>query len=524
MRRYSFIFTALLCLSIGAAAVLAAGKAPVKKPATTPQKPPENDETRAEGKKVYEMYCLSCHGEKGQGDGKGATFTYPKPRDFSKGLFKIRTTPSGSLPTDGDMFWTITRGMNGSAMPSFKGLSERERWTVIYYIKTFIEAYQYRKPEPPISVPPAPPVTAQSIALGKRMYQKMECYKCHGPKGMGDGPSAEDQTDDWGFPVRVRDFTDGVYKGGPNDSDLYLRFTTGMTGSPMPAYAGDKMTTKERWGLVHFVQSLKCQDRPVITPPANDTIVAAKASGEIPADDPGANVWNQATVYQVPLNPLFQRVRNAPNVSHVRVRALYNDSQIAVLLEWDDKSMNSEMLKARDFRDAASVQFATSGDKLTFVGMGHKDLPSNLWHWKADWQVDMDGGADINKRFPNMHVDMYQYADANGEQEELFMTGRAAGNAFSRFGRKSPIEDLNAIGFGSLTPQENEQQNVQGKGIWTGKAWRVLFVRSLNSSDNSDVKFSADQLTPLAFAIWDGSQGDRDGQKLVSTWYRLKLK
>jgi len=519
----------LLCVSIGATATLAGvkGKAPAKKaaPAAAVQRPPENDATRAEGKKVYEMHCLSCHGEKGQGDGKAAVFTYPKPRDFSKGLFKIRTTPSGSLPTDGDLFWTITRGMNGSAMPSFKGLSERERWAVVYYIKTFVEAYQYRKPEPPVPVPPAPPVTAQSIALGKRMYQKMECYKCHGQQGKGDGPSAEDQTDDWGFPVRVRDFTDGVYKGGPNDTDLYLRFTTGMTGSPMPAYSGDKMTVKERWALVHFVQSLRRKDRPLIIPPPNDTLIAQKVSGEIPADDPDASVWKQATVYQVPLNPLFQRVRNAPNISHVRVRALYNDSQIALLLEWEDKSMNSDMLKARDFRDAASVQFATGGGKLTFIGMGHKDLPSNLWHWKADWQADLDGGgADIKKRFPNMVVDLYPFADAQGEQEELFMTGRAVGNAFSRVGRKSPIEDLNAIGFGSLTPQDDEQQNVQGKGIWTGKAWRVLFVRPLNSPDAGDVKFSADQPTPLAFAVWDGSQGDRDGQKLVSTWYRLKLK
>jgi mono/diheme cytochrome c family protein len=432
-------------------------------------------------------------------------------------LFKVRTTPSGSLPTDGDMFWTVTRGMPGSAMPSFKLLSERERWTVVYYLKTFVEAYQFRKPEPPISVPTAPTATAQTVALGQRTYKKMDCAKCHGDKGMGDGPSAEDQTDDWGFPVRVRDFTDGVYKGGPTDRDLYLRFTTGMTGSPMPAYAAE-MTAKERWALVHFVQSLRRKDRLFVTPPADGIITAQKVTDNIPTNDPDASVWKQATVYAVPLEVLFQRERSAPLISHVRVRALYNDNQIAFLLEWDDASQNNQMLKARDFRDAASVQFALS-DKTTFVGMGHKDIACNLWHWKADWQADREGETDIKKRFPNIGVDDYPF-----EQEDLFYTGRAAGNAFSKSGRTSPIEDLNAVGFGSLTPQENEQQNVQGKGIWTGKMWRVLFVRPLNPSDVSDVKFSTTQTVPLAFALWDGSQGDRDGQKLVSTWYRLKLK
>jgi hypothetical protein len=247
-------------------------------------------------------------------------------------------------------------------------------------------------------------------------------------------------------------------------------------------------------------------------------------AGSIPTDDPGAVVWQQAKVYSIPLNPLFQRERAAPLTSHVRIRALWNDSQIAFLLEWDDANRNSRMLKIREFRDGAAVQFALGGDKLTYLGMGHKDISSNIWHWKADWQADMEEAADLKKRFPNMHADFYPFTNGDGEQEDLFLTARAAGNPFSLAGRASPIEDLNAVGFGTLTPQAAEEQNVQGKGAWTGKVWRVLFVRPLNSAGTDDVKFSTERTVPVAFAIWDGALSDRDGQKLVSSWYRLKWK
>ena len=76
------------------------------------------------GKAVYEQHCAACHGVNGDGNGPAAVWLYPKPRNFNSGLFKIKSTPAGFLPTDEDLFQTVTRGMPGSSMPSFTYLTE----------------------------------------------------------------------------------------------------------------------------------------------------------------------------------------------------------------------------------------------------------------------------------------------------------------------------------------------------------------------------------------------------------------
>src|SRR6187551_865380 len=87
------------------------------------------------GKTVYEQHCAACHNLNGEGNGPAAVWLFPKPRNFSAGLFKIQSTPGGSLPSDDDLFQTITRGMPGSSMPSFTYLSENERREVVKYVK-----------------------------------------------------------------------------------------------------------------------------------------------------------------------------------------------------------------------------------------------------------------------------------------------------------------------------------------------------------------------------------------------------
>jgi cytochrome c oxidase cbb3-type subunit 2 len=208
------------------------------------------------GKLVYQRYCVGCHGEKGDGKGKAARFLFPKPRDFTSGLFKFRMTPSGSLPTDEDLYRVITRGINRSAMPSFVLVPEKERVAVIQYLKSFSEAWKYREPEPPISIPNPPEWlgSSESAAKGKEIYQRMECFKCHGQKGEGD-PKA-DLTDNWGNKIKPYDFRKGVLKGGPTIKDIYRTFTTGLNGTPMPAYSAD-LNEEERWHIVSYVLSLR---------------------------------------------------------------------------------------------------------------------------------------------------------------------------------------------------------------------------------------------------------------------------
>src|ERR1700694_3219382 len=71
----------------------------------------------ARGKVVYERYCVSCHGENGDGRGEAADAIFPKPRDFRQGMFKWRSTPSGALPTVADLEKTIEDGVYGTHMP-----------------------------------------------------------------------------------------------------------------------------------------------------------------------------------------------------------------------------------------------------------------------------------------------------------------------------------------------------------------------------------------------------------------------
>src|SRR5207247_10539169 len=90
------------------------------------------------GKSVYVKWCAGCHGDGGAGDGAAAAHMLPRPRNFTGGLYKIRTTASGQLPTDADLFHAIDEGLPGSAMPGWRGrLSDAERRDAMAYIKTF---------------------------------------------------------------------------------------------------------------------------------------------------------------------------------------------------------------------------------------------------------------------------------------------------------------------------------------------------------------------------------------------------
>jgi mono/diheme cytochrome c family protein len=212
------------------------------------------DATR--GKVVYERYCVLCHGEKGDGKGHFSEDTTPVPRDFRQGTFKWRSTPSGSLPTDADLERVLVTGLYGTSMSSFSTtLSHAQRLDVIAYIKTFSPRFATEKPEPSINIPPEPPYTPKSVERGAAVYAKFNCAQCHGDGAEGDGPSADDLTDDWGNPIVPYDLTEGHIKCGDSGPNIYRVFIGGLNGTPMPSFA-DSISPDEAWDLVHFIQSL----------------------------------------------------------------------------------------------------------------------------------------------------------------------------------------------------------------------------------------------------------------------------
>jgi cytochrome c oxidase cbb3-type subunit 2 len=223
---------------------------------------PSSRDLLARGREVYEARCVGCHGPNGDGNGPAATFLFPRPRDFTIAVFKFRTTPSGSLPTDGDLFRTVTRGVRWTAMPTWHELPDKDRLAVLTFIKTFSDRWKDEKPEAAVTIGDPPPATPELVARGKELYQKAKCFQCHGETGKGDGPSADELEDDFKFPIRPADFTRGQFKGGSTVQDIYRTMTLGLDGTPMPSFA-DSMSDEERWAISYYVLSLSAWADPL---------------------------------------------------------------------------------------------------------------------------------------------------------------------------------------------------------------------------------------------------------------------
>jgi cytochrome c oxidase cbb3-type subunit 2 len=208
------------------------------------------------GKSVYDRHCAECHGTGGQGDGPAAPFLTPRPRDFTVGRYKLRTTESSSIPTDEDMARSVREGLPGSAMPAWKGLlTDAQIADVLGYLKSF--SLQFASGQPTavtLGIPVAS--TPQSVARGRQVYERLQCMSCHGTDGRGAGATRSTFEDDSNQPLRATDLTEPwTFHGGSTPRDIYLRFRTGMSGTPMPSYV-DAANGGEMWDLANYVASL----------------------------------------------------------------------------------------------------------------------------------------------------------------------------------------------------------------------------------------------------------------------------
>ncbi len=219
------------------------------------------------GQRLYEAQCAACHGPEGRGDGEAAYLLYPQPRDFTRGQVPPSSRPGSGVPTDDDLFRTISRGMPGSAMPSWGHLAEETRWALVHYVKSLVPTAvddrpagrpdgrgrrRHRRDPRPAG---AALTTPQARARALELYADA-CASCHGATGQGDG--AQEQKDDKGYPTRPRDLTLGVFKGSPEPEQLYRRIVAGMPGTPMPM--SDWAYGDDAWHLVHLVRSLSSDD------------------------------------------------------------------------------------------------------------------------------------------------------------------------------------------------------------------------------------------------------------------------
>lgn len=225
------------------------------------ERPPVNDQTITDGRRIYEQACIHCHGKEGTGKGPVAFFlgrdTGPHPRDFTLGPYKFRSTESGELPLDEDLFRTITRGIVGY-MPGFVGLDASDRWKLVFYIKSLApEDFQDARPEPIKVVGSPVPLTAMSVQRGYDLYQAAGCWECHGGSGKGDGEKAPELTDDSNMPLPPADLTmPNSFKAGSQPEDLYRTILTGLDGGAMPSHDRFKGHEEDVWDLVNYIRSL----------------------------------------------------------------------------------------------------------------------------------------------------------------------------------------------------------------------------------------------------------------------------
>jgi mono/diheme cytochrome c family protein len=143
------------------------------------------------------------------------------------------------------------------SMPAWKPLTNQNRADLVAYVKGFSAKWKGATPGTPIAIPAEPPVKIESLLHGRELFQKMECGKCHGPEGHGNGPAAATLTDSKDNPIRPYNFAMGSrFKCGVTNEDLYRIFMTGLDGTPMPSFS-DVLKPADAWDLVHFLRTLQ---------------------------------------------------------------------------------------------------------------------------------------------------------------------------------------------------------------------------------------------------------------------------
>ncbi len=422
------------------------------------------------GKAVYEKKCALCHGTEGKGDGPGAVHLDPKPRDFTRGFYKIRTTGSGQLPTDADLVRVITEGMPGSSMPSWRHLPEGDRRALVAYLKTFSPRFRTEPPGQAIDVGRNVPATEESIEKGRKLYQLMECFTCHGQAGRADGESAPTLKDDWGNPVRPANLTKAwTFRGGTTPRDIVVRLQTGLAGTPMPSYEG-AVEIEDFWHLANYVRSLSPAG------PGYATLVAARpVSGEIPLA-PDDAFWSKVPRANFPLaGQVVIDPRNFnPSIDMIGVRAVYSETEIAFQLTWDDPTFSKPDPEGKSFSDQAALQFParlSEGTERPYVLMGDSASPVYLLRWRAD----------------------------------------------------SGVTEANVAGMGRLTLRTGDQRQAKGKVVFKDGQYRLVIKRPRATGEPHDPKFPIGRFLSVAFMAWDGGAGEQESQMAFSSWYYVLL-
>jgi mono/diheme cytochrome c family protein len=509
------------------------------------------------GSQLYSRHCAACHGENGNGLGLAAQYVFPKPRNLRTGAFRLVSTDN-NVPSRQDLEAVLLRGMPGSSMPPWGHLSKEQRNLLIDEIlrlryEGFAEQYvvmlkeqedmteeeiaqdedsqqaireyatEYITPGEPNVVPEMSPSDDKQIALGREVYATAGCAACHGKEGRGD--TTQKMVDEIGLPNKARDFTAGVFKGSDDPRSLYLRIAYGLPGSAMPS--SKQLNSEQMVALVHFIRSLSTEAQRQAVVLNREKIVAA-AVAKLPSS-PDESAWSDVAAAQIRMMPLWWRDNSDPDL---RVQVVHDGKSLAVRLSWRDETPNPHSAKMEAFKDAVAMELY-HGANEPFIGMGAPKSAVDVWFWDADRQQFVD----LSDQYPRTVVDIYPLSEQQvavaefdregtklANQPDYSLPAVAAGNQISRHPATSGASNLTGNGPGSTTFRMPRSQHVVARGTWNDGRWSVLMTRPLKLSSPSDgVMLAAGDTLSAAFAVWDGSQSDRDGKKLISIWQDFVL-
>jgi mono/diheme cytochrome c family protein len=499
------------------------------------------------GRDLYMKNCAQCHGDEGDGLGHAATRLLPRPRDFTAGKYKIRTTPSGGLPTDDDLRKIIREGMPFTSMPAWPSFTDAEVNGLIAHLKSFSPKFQ--DPESvvaPIPIAQAPLWSEASAEKGREVYFNMGCNACHGDAGRGEGTSAPTLTDDWGNSIRAADMSKRwTFRGGATRRDIYRTFTTGVNGTPMPSYA-DSLTDEQRWQLVDFVYSLSASDAPNYAALA----VVKTVEGDLDLEQ-GEALFEGAARARIPLiGQIIQPGRDFhPSANDVEVSAVYNDLEIAIMVQWNDiradrKGSNDPTMEVPRFEAAtegATPAPAEGGGGDEFWGDAADAAPAaapaaggdDFWgdaaatpvaaaaagddFWGMDEPAAAAGGQPVG--FSDAVAIQFPKAAPTGIRKPYFLFGdadEAVDLWFVDLAQEDPRQYVGR-GSASLTPMEGVE--IRSAAAYDAGRWTVIFKRSLES--RSGIAFEEEKFVPTAFSVWDGGNDERGSKRAASAWFYL---
>ena len=430
-------------------------------------------------------------------------------------------------------------------MPAWKGLlNEDVRWSLVAHIKTFFDGFEEASPRV-IDLSGKMPYSEESVVKGKEYYAKLGCVECHGALGRGDGTSAPDLTDEWGFrtwPANMEHSWN--FRGGSATEEIFKRFIGGIAGSPMPSFV-----SAFRLGL---------------TDTESERIIALQENDEMTEEEEAEYAQLEEKAYEY--EDIMLRVEEGEELTSDEQKKL--DDAMKPIFEKSWHLANYVKSLGRERRPPAAV-----GDKVLRSHYLVEDLPGlNDAAWseiKEASYFPLVGQVVIEPRQFNPSIDSVTAKSFYNDNEVVLLftwddrtktlpreddeTGETVEDAIAiQFPVKAPkspsdpkpyfiwggrrpvylwqwkvaepdkITEMNAKGIDKATVQPSQSQ-MQVEGVYKEGRYRLWVKRALKTDDKNDLQLEPGIFIPIAFSAWDGANGDVKTKRAISTWYTFVL-